>query len=338
MAAVVLAFLPAEGESGRVHVSAAAAPEGARLSLHLLEESGETGPAVFAEVEGAGDRLVLRPSIRLSPGEEYRALLRDREGAIIAQARYAVPGTKGAAPRVVEILPSCEAVPANLLKFYLTFDRPMREGREFFDQVEIVDEAGRVVAAPWRRQELWSVDSRRLTLWIHPGRVKQGVNLREEMGPVLEPGRKYELRLSSAIRDADGHRLGGDGFTRSFRTTAEVRRPIDVDLWRLDPPSVATRAPLVITTDRALDPHLFTRHVRIVREGKTIGRGDVEWDSEQQRFSWTPVEEWVAGEYILEAGEFLEDLAGNTPVRAFDTDLLAEPEESSSTSRFRIAP
>jgi len=47
-----------------------------------------------------------------------------------------------------------------------------------------------------------SGDAKRLSLWIHPGRIKNGVNLREELGPVLEPNRKYTLVLSGGeLRD-----------------------------------------------------------------------------------------------------------------------------------------
>ena len=41
---------------------------------------------------------------------------------------------------------------------------------------------------PFRETELWSEDGRRLTLWLHPGRQKTGVNLNTEIGPVLDPG------------------------------------------------------------------------------------------------------------------------------------------------------
>ena len=93
----------------------------------------------------------------------------------------------------VAIFPSAEVLPANHLKFYVHFPEPMREG-VFLDYCALLDEHGQPVLEPFRETELWSDDRRRLTLWLHPGRQKAGVNLNVEFGPVLEPGRRYTLR------------------------------------------------------------------------------------------------------------------------------------------------
>ncbi len=47
----------------------------------------------------------------------------------------------------------------------------------------------------------------RLTLWFHPGRQKPGVNLNVEIGPILEPGKRYRLEVSRDWRDEEGRRL-----------------------------------------------------------------------------------------------------------------------------------
>src|SRR4051812_2774418 len=92
----------------------------------------------------------------------------------------------GEAPRLEAIYPSGALLPANHLKFYLHFSAPMREG-VFLDYCRLLDEHGAPVAEPFRETELWSDDHRRLTLWLHPGRQKTGVNLNDDFGPVLKP-------------------------------------------------------------------------------------------------------------------------------------------------------
>ena len=87
-------------------------------------------------------------------------------------------------PSVLMIYPSTDVLPANLLKFYLQFSRPMRETDAIFDHIRIIDDQGNVIEDPWRRAPLWSNDGTRLTLLIHPGRIKTGVNLNLDLGPL----------------------------------------------------------------------------------------------------------------------------------------------------------
>src|SRR3989442_14659761 len=102
----------------------------------------------------------------------------------------------------------------------------MRESKAIFDKIGLLDDKGKTVVEPWRRTELWSADSRRLTLWIHPGRIKRGVGPREQEGPVLEPGRKYVLLIGADVADTDGRRIGR-AFRKAFRAGAEDReRPL----------------------------------------------------------------------------------------------------------------
>jgi hypothetical protein len=101
------------------------------------------------------------------------------------------------APRLEAIYPSGDTVPANHLKFYLHFSAPMREG-VFLEHCRLLDATGKPVLEPFRETELWSEDHRRLTLWLHPGRQKTGVNLNDEFGPVLQPNQSYTLVISGA--------------------------------------------------------------------------------------------------------------------------------------------
>jgi len=305
--------------SSEVKFVANAAPSGAKLTLHHSTNSGSVGSPVFAHVLRAGDTLTLIPTYPLSPGETYEARVTTGDGKISDRKIYHHPAPEAAAPKIIQILPNTGRVPANLLKFYLEFDQPMREGIEIFDKIHLLDlSTQKRVDSPWRQQDQWSHDGKRLTLLIHPGRIKQGVNLRTELGPVLIPNRKYELILNETIQTPDGRKLG-KSFHHTFETTAEDRTLLDPGKWKIEPPE-APHSPLMINTQKALDPWLVTRHLMVIQDENEIAT-TLKWDRSQTRFELTPTSPWLSGDFTIKIDEFLEDLSGNTALRSFDTDL-----------------
>jgi hypothetical protein len=225
---------------------------------------------------------------------------------------------------VEKVYPSSDEVPANLLKFYICFSRPMRESHEIFDCFDLRKENGELVDDPWRRTELWSDDCKRLTLWIHPGRVKEGVNLREQIGPVLEPGKTYTLVIATRLLDASGLPLRKT-FSKTFRVTAPVRtRPSPAE-WTVFAPAAGTTHPLRVTFPRPLDHALLGRLLKVVdRQGRPVA-GSAEVGTEERSWIFVPIQPWTPSDYTLRVDEHLEDLAGNTPARVFELDLTEPP-------------
>src|SRR6056297_608601 len=109
----------------------------------------------------------------------------------------------------VEIYPTAEELPANLLRFFVYFPRPMERG-DILDHVALVDETGREVAGALlgTRYDLWSPDATRLTILLDPGRVKTGLAAHHTMGRALEEGRRYALHVRATAMDAEGCPLG----------------------------------------------------------------------------------------------------------------------------------
>lgn len=294
-------------------------PQGS-LSLALLgDKSGAPGPAMLGRTEIIDREMRFVPSHPLLPGYRYRATL-EGPGRAPVTADYLVPLPAPAPAAVVEaIYPTADRLPANLLKFYLHFSRPMRGGPEIFDLIRLVRDDGKAVVDPWRHVELWSEDGRRLTLYIHPGRVKLGVNLREEFGPVLEAGRRYTLEVGASVQDEKGASLGRK-WTKDFTAVEDDRTSPAIEAWALDLPKTGTRDPLKAAFSEPLDRWLLDRYVKLLdaRGERVAGRAGV--GPEERSWSFVPEVTWAAGDYTLQIAETFEDLAGNTPARLFEVD------------------
>ena len=290
------------------------------LQLVLIsEEDQREGPPLLGSYLVSDGRIEFRPRFPLAAGKRYRAKL--FAGMESTTSEYRVPERESKpGTEVTAVFPTADALPANLLKFYLYFSAPMREGKEIFERVHLLDEQGRELEAPWRRQELWTDDARRLTLFIHPGRIKQGVNLREELGPVFQPSRTYTLLVDAGVLDAAGGPLTKP-YRKTFRTLPEDHtRPLPSQ-WKLTPPPAGTRVPLTVEFPAPLDYALVARYLKVHDSAGRMLEGSGHLGQEERRWQFTPAAPWQAETYTLRADEFLEDLAGNTPVRVFDTDL-----------------
>jgi hypothetical protein len=287
-----------------------------------LVQSGKEGPPMLGTYLVRKEQLVFDPRFGLQPEKTYRARLR-LPGEKPVELDYTVPARAAApAPEVVGVWPTAKAVPANMLRFYVQFSRPMRGGSEIFDQIQLVDASGKIVEEPWLRDELWNEDGSLLILYIHPGRIKWGVLLRLLMGPVLHPDRAYNLVIRESMRDADGRRLGKD-FVKAFRTAPENRARIDLSKWRLEAPERGTRAALNLAFPAPVDHLGLERYLKVMDGHGDLVPGKIEVAQQGCSWSFVPVVAWADQAYTLKVDERLEDIAGNTPTRPFDVDLEA---------------
>ena len=91
------------------------------------------------------------------------------------------------------------------------------------------------------------------------------------------------------------------------------------------PPSVGTRTPIQLHFPESLDYALLHRVIEVRDFHDALIAGRVEVGDEEKRWSFVPDLPWSKEEYSLSIDPILEDLAGNTPVRVFETDLRDKP-------------
>jgi hypothetical protein len=233
----------------------------------------------------------------------------------------AVPAAEQRAPAVTAIYPSGDKLPANHLKFYIHFSQPMRQG-VFLEHCALLDDADKPVPEPFRETELWNADRTRLTLWLHPGRQKTGVNLNDDFGPVLQPNRRYTLVVSTQWPSEEGAPLEAAA-RKSFATTERATGQLDVTAWRLAPPAAGTTAPLTLRFPAPLDHALLLRHLRVVDSTNAPVNGKVVTIDHEQGWSFAPANPWTDKPHRLLVDSILEDLAGNSLARPFEVDLQA---------------
>jgi hypothetical protein len=306
------------------------------LTLSLLAESTKTpGPSMLGKYDRAGNELTFLPRFPLSAGATYRASL--NIAGSTTSLDYAAPALAAKAPpKIVRIYPSADVLPANHLRFYIYFDRPMRGGKELFKHLAILDEKRKEIDEPWLVEEIWDEANNCLILYIHPGRIKWGVELRELMGPVLHDKRSYALVVRGAWTDLEGNKIGKDTI-KKFRTTAEDRVRIELADWKLTPPPAGTRDALTLTLLKSIDYRSLQTGLTVTSaQGDSIA-GAIAVGQDEKSWRFTPTEAWQAAPHRLSVSPDLEDVAGNTPSRPFDMDLLT-PARPPQKLQFEFAP
>lgn len=284
----------------------------------------EEQPTVWGRYAVDGDRVRFTPRFPLVAGQPYIARWASGDGATI-EATLTLPRPPSEpTTEVVAVYPSAGELPANLLKLYLHFSAPMSRG-EARHHLRLLTARGREVPAPVvaPEHELWNPATDRLTLFLDPGRIKRGVGPHEELGPPLEEGGGYRLLIGRGWRDARGEPLKA-GFSKVFRVVAADREQPRPEGWRLSAPT-GPGEPLRLSFPEPLDRALLERLVAVVDERGERVPGAVAIDRQETRWSFRPASPWRPGSYQLRVGTALEDLAGNSLRRPFETEMGLRP-------------
>jgi hypothetical protein len=291
---------------------------------------GGSQPAVLGSYRIEDGVLRFTPRFPPAPGVRYRAVFEPsrlpqpsdpKAPAVVEQVT--VPRPPAAAPTVVEhVYPSANRLPENLLKFYLHFSAPMSRG-EAYRHIHLLDAAGKPIESAFLEvgEELWDPEGKRFTLFIDPGRIKQGLKPREDLGPVLEAGKKYSLVLDRDWRDARGDLLA-EPYRKPFEAVVAAEQPPDPKSWKVEVPPAGTSRPLEVRFPGPLDRALLGRLVRVTDAGGREVAGAATVSDQETRWQFTPARPWQAGDYRLTAGTELEDLAGNSIARPFEVDVV----------------
>jgi len=235
------------------------------------------------------------------------------------------------------VYPATESVPANLLRFYVHFSGPMRtRDVDRFVRIERADGTPVETAFVDIPEGLWDPGSRRLTLFIHPGRIKRGVGLGDELGPVLDAGERYRLVVGGGMLDAEGRPIETE-FVHRFVAAPVDRVPPDPSQWQVASPSTE-RGVLTVRFGESLDRALLARMVEVHGADAETIAGQMEISVDGESLLFRPDDDWREGDYVLVVRPELEDLAGNRPGAPFDRALAIDRRQASGGGRDREIP
>jgi hypothetical protein len=211
----------------------------------------------------------------------------------------------------LRISPQAAVLPANTLRFYLHFPRP---GEAHFDrdQLWLLNEQEQVVRDPFLvlSQELWSLDGRRLTILMEPGRIKRGLGADPSHDPALAVGRTYSLVLTAL----------GQTVRHTFRASNPVLDAINETCWHIVSPTVGSLDPAVVHFDRVMDAALCEDEIGAMAASGAVIQTRVSLEPDGTAIQLIPSYPWSAGEHRLVVSERLEDVCGNRLGEALDHD------------------
>ncbi len=279
------------------------------------------GESLLGHIEKTKGCIQFTPQFPLLTGETYEAIFIDSAGQqTILEHTIAINAPE---PRITAIYPSARRLPANHLKFYLHFTEPMQQGKIFkhFNLIDLKD--NQPVKDPFRETELWSADGKRLTLWLHPGRQKTGVNLNVDLGPILMPDRHYTLEISAQWKSQAGVTLKQSAH-KHFVTTVAERNKLDISHWQFTTPSASSRDPLQLAFPKPLDSALLQNLITIENANDQTISGTIKLSQNETRWSFVPLQPWTADDYRVRVDWELEDLAGNNLKRPFELNLQSK--------------
>ena len=317
------------------------------LRVNVAEAEVKDSPGVYGRYELLTDQIRFVPHFPFEPGVRYRASFETQslglpEFSESLTLEFSPQRQQISSPaRVSAVFPSSDALPENLLRFYVCFSNPMQRGRAE-TCVKILAPDGQLAPDVLYRApvELWDRTMCCLTVLLDPGRLKRGVGPNRELGPPLKCGLEYTLAIDSKMLDLDGNPLI-ESHCKKFVVGEPVRERISMRDWSTLAPAAQSFEPFKLIFPRPLDWALLWRGITIESEAGDVIDGRIGIQEGETTWSFTPNSPWAAGSYCVRVASGLEDVCGNNLTGAFDKPLQsalgATHEVVNNSIHFRIA-
>ncbi len=223
--------------------------------------------------------------------------------------------------KVISVYPSSKLVPANILKWYVRFSKPVNEA-SIYDHLHFITKKGDTLsnATLFLKNPLISEQGKLLTIWVEPGRQKRELKPNQKLGTVFVPEKEYTLAISKTIKDQSGIPMN-KSFQNTFMISEADRTKPNIKKWKLLPPKKNTRFHLEIQTNEILDYGSATHSFSILNNRNSRIEGQWELKNQDSSLVFSPNQSWESGTYKIIINPQLEDTAGNNLERLFDQEI-----------------
>ena len=287
-------------------------------NLHV--RMANTTENMLGEYETDNSRIVFKPLIELSPGATYYIIFK---GNIISE--LTIPERELITKTTLDaIFPESDSLPENLLKIYLKFSKPMRQGVSE-KYLSIIDSKGDTLHNVFLNlnTELWDEEGKQLTIWLNPGRIKRGLQPNENEGSPLKSGNSYTFSVSGEWTDIKGNKLA-KSYSKGFITGPKDIISPNMTLWTINLPAAGSGQALKVDFNESLDHSLIPNTIIVIRRDGELIEGKILPKEGEKSFLFYPDKPWTSGNYYLKTDSRLEDLAGNNLNRLFDNDIIKD--------------
>lgn len=284
------------------------------IEVHLV--SGEKTPPMLGSFEDSEADIVFKPLIPFTQGLHYAIMI---DSNVVGEISVPKPDNVEA-PQLVNIYPSQDTVPENILKFYFHFSNPMKEGVATKHVFLLNGKDTIKEAFLYLQPELWNEERTTLTLWLDPGRVKRDLIPNRRLGAPMAANTKYTVLISPNWPDVYGGVIGQEMLKEFVTTTRDSLSP-GPNAWTIITPKAGTKGPLNILFNESLDHELSMNTLKVFDSNDNIIAGDWQTEDEERTIVFVPMKKWSKGLYKLQIESKLEDLAGNNLSRPFDRDV-----------------
>jgi hypothetical protein len=250
---------------------------------------------------------------------------------------FFVKGQTQSQAAVVNVYPSVNILPENLLRFHIEFSTPMTHG-EVYNRVKLFDANHQEVEKAFLvvDQELWDEEMKIVTILLDPGRIKQGLRSNLEMGAPLQAGQKYTLVIDADWKDGFGYPFKSS-YKKEFTTTHADRTSPSIAELILIPPASPSDS-LILYSNEAFDKLQLENSFMVFDAQNNQLECSLTINNSQTEIKIKPSDSWTNQTYRVKINPLLEDLAGNNFLKPFDRDVTLTVNQEHIKNELTFSP
>lgn len=283
-----------------------------------VENTPHSTPAfpVIGDYWEIGDSLYFQPKFELNQSIPFRVELQN------SSFKLTIPPPPITDPvKISNVYPLCEAIPQNILTFYIEFSSTMKPNPLAYEYIEVVNGNGEVIPLVWREKSYWINENKTLVLMIHPGRVKNGIHATYDLEPIFIENNNIKLRIKHGLESTHNGALASP-VEFEYKILAKDTISPKFIIESLVKPTINSFEPVQFAFTEQIDFGLLHKwfHISINNE---IVKGNLS-TLDGETWLFTPENKWKPALYDLKIMNKIGDVCHNQLDRLFEVESEAD--------------